>query len=120
MRLYFNGLDAVYVYCTIVDGPLNDSTNFTRWRWVPRILVGNPEFLEFQLAIQMSSFSLRGCIYRESKVLCVIYGGLETQILSVIHHNSQIFCMARNKFYVDIFRSFIRAKLVQLEFKGRN
>lgn len=29
-RLYFNGVDAVYVYCTIVDGVLNDSSNFTR------------------------------------------------------------------------------------------
>lgn len=63
----------------------------------------------------MSSFSLRGSIYRELKVPCVIYGGLESEILSVIHRNSAIFCTTHNKFYVDIFRSFIRAELVQLE-----
>lgn len=61
----------------------------------------------------MSSFGLRASIYRESKVLCVIYGGLESEIISVVHHNSGIFYMAHNKFDVDIFRPFVRAKLAQ-------
>lgn len=68
----------------------------------------------------MSSFSLRGSIYRELKVLCAIYAGLETEILSVIHHNSGIFCMAHKKLYIDVFGSFVGGKLAQLGFKGRN
>lgn len=62
-------------------------------------------------SFRMSSFSL---------VLCAIYAGLETKILSVIHHNSGIFCMAHKKLYIDVFGSFVGGKLAQLGFKGRN